>query len=482
MRSSLKVFCFVTLAAMLFASCASDPDAGSIGITESAPAEESIETEADYLSELPETDLEGREFTVLSRNTTERLNFYTEELTGDVFNDSLRERDLQVEERLNVRIKNIATADSGETKNYVVKTALADDPVYDLFYLNMTGGISTMVGSNHIINLRELPYLKLDSAWWNKSINENMDLYGKLYFSAGSISGVYLLTPIAMMFNKQMARDYIADNLYDIVKDGKWTVDKLHELTKDVAADVDGNGIMDTEDKYGLAVEPTFGFALYAAGGFKGVEIDGKGEYKIHLDSPESVDFIQKCSGLFKDRNSVFVRPVGAGEAHADIFEAGRALFTDFTILGVFVYFRDMEQDFGLIPIPKKDIAQDRYLTTCNTYLDSAVAVPVTIRDFETTGLVMETMAYISRLTVVPAIYETTLRGKVSRDEDSSVMLDIIYADTSYDLNTIFDFGVNIILLANSLCGNNENFVSSYEEISLKVVSAVEDLLETLKQ
>ena len=60
---------------------------------------------------------------------------------------------------------------------------------------------------------------------------EKMHFFGKQYFTTGPISAQLYQTPIVMMFNKRLANDLDLGNLYQIVLDGAWTVDKLAEMS-----------------------------------------------------------------------------------------------------------------------------------------------------------------------------------------------------------------------------------------------------------
>lgn len=92
-----------------------------------------------------------------------------------------------------------------------------------------------------------------------------------------------------------------------------------------------------------------------------------------------------------------------------------------------------MEMDFGLIPLPKVDDQQEKYATFIHGYYGSAVQIPVTNTNLEMTGKILEDMAYQSHLYVRPAYYESTLRGKYVRDEESLDMLDYIFEHQVFD-------------------------------------------------
>ena len=42
---------------------------------------------------------------------------------------------------------------------------------------------------------------------------------------------------------------------------------------------------------------------------------------------------------------------------------------------------------------------------------------------------------------VIPAYYDVQLKTKIARDDESSEMLDIIFAGRKYDLGSIYDWG-----------------------------------------
>ena len=74
----------------------------------------------------------------------------------------------------------------------------------------------------------------------------------------------------------------------------------------------------------------------------------------------------------------------------------------------------------------------------------------------------METMARASYDIMVPAIYEKTLHGKVARDDESSLMLDIIFENAAFDFNTVFNFADTSTLLRYAVTGDESNFLSKY--------------------
>ncbi len=307
-----------------------------------------------------------------------------------------------------------------------------------------------------------------------------MQILGRQLFTTGAVSPCYYLTPIVMIFNKRLTEDYGIKDLYGMVYDGEWYFDKFISMVDGVSYDLDSNGKMDYDDFYGFTTDTTFGNALYAAAGFKPVSVSG-GSYTIDIDNQASVDMIMKCSGIFSD-TSQFIVGDGAPAELTNIFKTGRALFAGIYVVGFAVPYRDMEDDYGILPLPKFRESDESYIVTCNTWLPTGVAVPITCTDPEFVGLVMETLAYTSHQTVGPAVYETALRGKAARDSESYAMLEFIYRNIAFDFNTVFNFSGSSELMRSAICGKKPNFVSDYAKIKDKAQKALDDMIALVSE
>ena len=102
---------------------------------------------------------------------------------------------------------------------------------------------------------------------------------------------------------------------------------------------------------------------------------------------------------------------------------------------------RDMESDFGILPLPKADEQQTDYRTFSHTAHNSTVSFPITSESrIDMLTKVIDDMAFYSTDTVRPAYYEKVLSGKIARDENSTAMLDILTENVIYDRAFLFLF------------------------------------------
>ncbi|MBQ8578278.1 MAG: hypothetical protein IJ449_10005, partial [Clostridia bacterium] len=93
---------------------------------------------------------------------------------------------------------------------------------------------------------------------------------------------------------------------------------------------------------------------------------------------------------------------------------------------------RGMDTDFGIIPYPKYDEAQENYHTRVCYYFP--VVVPSTNADTDMTGYLLEILNYRSYHDVIPAYYDISLKTKGTRDEASAQMLDLIFSSRVIDI------------------------------------------------
>ena len=154
------------------------------------------------------------------------------------------------------------------------------------------------------------------------------------------------------------------------------------------------------------------------------------------------------------------------------MFIENRAMFLNETIADVSL-FRDMDSDFGIIPLPKWDKNQMEYFSHANPSGTSAVCIPTTAENIERIGMITEAMAAAGRYTSTPAVYDITLKTKYARDPESEVMLDLICAGSRYDFAKIYNWGNIYTDFCNNV-GSGKSFIAAFEKIENRAQSEME--------
>ncbi|MCL1793592.1 MAG: extracellular solute-binding protein [Oscillospiraceae bacterium] len=476
-------------------SAANDPEANSAENNSGGESEETTENDIYNMKArenakdgLPEMDFRGEAFTVLQRSEW-NYEFLAESENGDVVNDAVYKRNLTVEERFNVKIETIETAGIwGQQDNFVKKvtnTVAAGDDEYNII-AGYAAYMPRLQSAGHVVNLNELPYLSFDKPWWSKDLMDNLTINGKLFFTTGDIALSLWEDILAVYFNKQMIQDYAVENPYELVRSGKWTIDKLNEICKNVYSDVDGDGKPSANtDIFGYATDTAnLVDNFFNAFGEPAIKKDGNGVVYLAQNTQKMTDITEKMHDFLWNNQGVYANPVASAEPenlYKYIFEEGRAMFLP-EHLGNASTLRSMETDFGIIPYPKWNEQQENYLTAPVAYF-SLIAVPTTAQNLEMTGMITEALCVESYKKVIPAFYEISLKTKYSRDEESAEMIDIIRNGVVFDFGAIYctQLDTAFHLFRILMSDKKNNWVSQFEKNEPRYNKLLEKLIETFE-
>ena len=442
--------------AFIFSACADNniPDNALDGI----PANINGETEtqetvdarwAEIKPNLPEADFEGYEFNVLVRSSDrihwapwEARDIYTEEITGEPINDAVFRRNSEIESQYNIVIKETKQVDhSGVLRNSIS----AGDDNFDLFYSSFNA-ITSVAAQGFFHDLLQMPYIDLDAPWWDQNAKESLSVSNMLFFCTSDLILLHNDSTSALVFNKDLIRDYGMDDPHQLVHDGKWTVDRLYEMSKDISYDINGDGIMDERDMYGFMFYRDASLSLMHGAGGRIARKDANDLPYLTLGEELPMAALSKAFDVMYAPSGFNVHKELEGRFDAiylvshNMFMENRALFY-WILLHDIVSFREMDADFGILPIPKLNEQQETFGHTVNQYHGNGLSIPITVQNTERTSIILEALTAQSRFTLLPAYYDISLQRKFTRDEASAEMLDIIFSTQVYDLGAIYNFG-----------------------------------------
>ena len=409
---------------------------------------------------------------------------------GDVISAALVKRNSQVQDELNVKLKclELDAADRG-TITKLSNLVIAGDDAFDFALAMEWGVVSWLQQPELLIELHEVPNLDLTHSWWNQAAMDEYTINGKLYNAPGDICFYALAAPITIFFNKTVAQNANIGNLYDLVRDGKWTVDKVMELCQKVYKDVNGNGQVDVEeDIIGICCEQSTNLHWLLGSNMRLTEKDKDGNISLVVNNEKTVSLIEKTTKLFQDEKlccyaqnleKTYKSP------YTDLFapkiKADTALFYSNQLL-VALDLRDMDSDFGILPTPKWDDKQENYYSFSNTAWNDMLIVPTTNSNLARTGHVAEAMGYYGQQYVRPAFIDSTVLSRDIRDEDSAEMVDMILSSQVYDLGATFNWG-SLTNVLYKPCNNKDasTFASNYASLENGILTAMNKMIDTLK-
>ncbi len=373
-----------------------------------------------------------------------------EEILDEPVNDAFYERNAIIEEKYGIKI--VAHYPDAE-EDYI--QVMRDDMTSGLNeYDAMVGQIvyvTPMAIEGLFLDFNSIDngYINLDQPWWDQTLTEDIALNGKSYFLTGDALVEDDEATWAMYFNKDLIKTHGLENPYDLVKENKWTLDKMYEMLQTVELTHGSTKSYDPEvgDQWGMVVQ-SYDFYLFMQGCAQTL-IDNTGdEPRIRIDDARNIEVYTKLANIIFDAQNVGVADhhgawnEGVYGQETQIFANGNALFMPRSISCVSdTMMREAEIHYGILPMPKADDLQDDYTTSVNVYHYSVFSIPKTnIEKLDVTCYALEAMAYYGSKLVTPEYYDRTLTYKRFTDAESADMLDLIFRNRTYDMGAIFNF------------------------------------------
>ena len=406
--------------------------------------EEPVTDTYDY----PELDCGGDEFTIL--NAENFWDMYTyldfEQMTGEIIDDAIYNRNRFLEDKYRFRM-NVIEVIPDDLFSKINTAVASQDDTYDITYA-LGRNLNSLVSSGALMNLRDIPEMRLDEEWWNQSMIKSAEIgkdraiyFAHNYFSLSSFDNVWTI-----FFNETMLDSLGQPMPYDTVRAGKWTMDVFLKTLK-LGANLNG----DESFTYSATGKATYGCASFwrlctsmlTGAGISPVSTDKDGIPYLTLESDRFYEAADKLASFFKTEGDYLEANEANEKNYQKIFMAGRALFLGGGIMSSSI-FREMNDDFGILPLPKLDESQNDYYAWMN-YDVNTMCVPVTNSDPTRTGIIIDALCYLSWRDVLPNYYNIRVSQKSLRNDDSIEMLKIIHNSLVYDAGNAYGWTLDLM-------------------------------------
>jgi len=168
------------------------------------------------------------------------------------------------------------------------------------------------------------------------------------------------------------------------------------EMELAAARDLNGDGVMDANDRYGFATghDWDISVAMFIASGNKIVDRKEDGTLAFTLGEPKAIETMEMLKKMLKPGETFFPKDPAEGmEAYVKAFVDGKVLFLAYSRgYGMLDPIYEMEDDFGFIPLPMGNNT-DKYLNWIS-HNAPVVGVPITNTELDKVGLVLQALAW----------------------------------------------------------------------------------------
>ncbi len=477
------------------AACANDGDApadDTAAAADTTVAEDTTPAETDRSQakdNLPEgLNFNGMEVKFHTRGGQNReldINGAGEEV-GDLVKDAVYQKMRSVEDRLGVKIVCSENTEGYKQLGAEVEAAvLAGD---DTWQVIATSSNATVQFARDYLwqPVQDNQYLDFDQPWWWKDAMYELSLDTKTirYILGDTNLSAYNYCG-AILYNKAQLENFgeKEEDLYNLVFEGKWTMDKLGEYATKTNKDLDGDGALTINDTLGFFID-TFEYLKFLEYGcdVRRYTRNDKGLPVVDLDLERADLAINKMLKLIKETKGSYWDSAEKNPRR-DLLAAGNIVFWG-TLLGDAYNstVRGMESEYGVIPFPKLDDKQEAYTTFIHNSA-GMMTIPITNKNPDVACAVLEAMCSEAYRSVISVYFDAALKGKYSSDPNSAKCVDIIraaarkYFFAEYNATAVSGGQIGF-LFSNQVKNGANTLASTYASIKDAAATALNAFIE----
>ena len=437
-----------------------------------------------------------KEFRVCVYNNVVQNTYFSEEIecedintTDNQLKDGVNNRNNRIYEKYGVTVKAVAVDD---VATVVREDVAAQTNQFDAAMPFMFSAVS-MAQDGYLYDLYEFSnYLHLDAPWWDQKANDSLSIAHKLYFTTGDISIMQRIVSNTVLFNRVMYEQNLEGDwgdMYDLVREHKWTLDVMHEMGRTVTTELNGEAGMQYEDQWG-AVGANGALSYYVGGGHSLIDKSEDDIPQIAIGRSEaSLTYAQKILQTFAADDWFFntqspspttVGSLSLWETAMAAFGDGRSLFYTAAFSAVKKLRNYDASDYmGFLPLPLSDETQENYCTYANISYAYGVCIPLSVPNPDFSAFMLEALGCYAKDDITPAYYNSTLLDRDARTEDNVDMLEnYIFNNVVYDPGILYGFGGLAGMLDSLQAKGSDGVASELDSIRDAALLAIEECVE----
>ena len=372
-----------------------------------------------------------------------RLEYEAIEYTGDAVSDVIFERNLTVKEKFGVELS--YNHKGGQEMVTDLKTLhSAGDPTVDIIAPYAYYGVALAIEGVYA-DLNSLNYLNVNSSWWNQSYVDAITYNDQLYSIIGDLTSSATSNAVATFVNMQMMREFgLGDiDLFEVVESGKWTLDYMMLMCKDVYAEADGINDRSEGDRFGFILgqisQPAE--ALLVSFGFDWTQKNDDGTMDFTLNSEKNINILSSLESLYASRfTGIYKVAAPAGSEFAtkgvgqyiELFTEKKTMVTISFLMTAEELVKKPDIEYLILPVPKYNEDQTEYRTMTH---DSHCNVSISSMSdsLDAAAAILEYMGYYSEKELTPQYFEISYKSKYASNENTMKLFDMIVDSIHFD-------------------------------------------------
>ncbi len=328
-------------------------------------------------------------------------------------------------------------------------------------------------------------YLNLDASYWAKGYNDALQIGTGRYWVTGDLclrysGGYYCYFVNHTLYNEYLATEY--GSIYDIVRNGSWTLDMLTTMTEGIWEDTDGNDATSTGDMLALA-QPVWdnanGLSISSGVQYSYRYEDGTIQLTMVRGNQQLESFMSKFYKLLQ-KQGVY-NYVGEYDDAMMKLVANEAVFASGRLNQAELYLQEMEDNYGIIPNPKLSDEQANYVSSIHDGVQ-LYGINNNSEQIPYAALILDALELESRNSVRPVYFDSAVKIKYSRGSDDAEMINLMDSTIYSDFVYVWQFSSEMNGMGDWLRGNvtSANGYTNLTRVENTWKNGLDDILDEI--
>lgn len=371
--------------------------------------------------------------------TVKKDEWFKQDGFGQRINDSILTRAARIKELYGVELEFINAG--GSSISNLLTTAIATPSSTTNYHIAMPRMMEaqTLVSNQVIYDISKSLYIDFDDSYFSNLAKEAYTVHGHTFFAAGDFSFLDEQTSYLIFYNAAIANGIDGfPNLYEKVKEGKWTIDEMIQAARlyhNDNGETSGTNIYGDDDTYGFGTTTLSQF--FQTSGIQQVSVNKDTQkYEITLNNPKVSTLIEKIRTLATEKTWSRTSWTGGYGAMELAFNENRLLFYS-EVVQKFDQFKEQTENFkvSVLPCPKLEVEQEHYYTPCS-YQSTLISVPKTTDDRDMSEYFVDVLSWTGQEYIMKA-YKEDLKSKMdpaTADKSIEIIETYVFPNLCYDV------------------------------------------------
>ncbi len=264
---------------------------------------------------------------------------------------------------------------AGSAQTTLIPAMLAGSAEWDILSCQRLDLMPMRLAGDLLCNLQEVSTMDVTDTRWDQGYVA-VETFGPYTYSVATKSSCAQSGFVVNLDLLGTLKD--VDDPFEQVKNYTWNYDAFIKLCKAATSDIDGNGVMDTSDRYGVYLQSPAYYGMLLSNGIRLLGCDSTGYLRYTFNTQNTIDTINYLKENLVMPN--LIAPTRSDQYYDKAFKEGKILMVAMPDWYAGQVINTVEMNVGWLPVPLGPNGEKKYVNYIDQWM-GGLAIPATSKN-----------------------------------------------------------------------------------------------------